>query len=97
MLYHGTKVEVQVSTVYTLLPCQVPVMLYHGTKDERKELRDRIHRPHTVREGVKVRAVVITSYEVAMMDQRFLQRHEWRYLAVDEGHRIKNTHCRLIR
>lgn len=76
---------------------QVPVMLYHGTKDERKELRNKIHHLHTVRAGVKVKTIVITSYEVAMMDQKHLQKHEWRYMVVDEGHRIKNTHCRLIR
>ncbi|KAL8601345.1 hypothetical protein ACOMHN_054638 [Nucella lapillus] len=74
----------------------VPVMLYHGSKEERKDLRERIDVPHEVREGVFVRPIIITSYEVAMMDQRHLQKVEWRYLVVDEGHRIKNTHCRLI-
>ena len=44
-----------------------------------------------------MKTIVITSYEVAMMDQKHLQKHEWRYMVVDEGHRIKNTHCRLIR
>jgi hypothetical protein len=72
------------------------VLLYHGTKDERKELGSKVNKAHRVRDGVVVRTVVITSYEVAMMDQRFLQRYEWRYMVVDEGHRIKNTHCRLI-
>nr|KAG5698118.1 hypothetical protein BaRGS_001713 [Batillaria attramentaria] len=75
---------------------QVPVMLYHGSKDERATLRGKMHRLHTVREGVKIQPCVITSYEVAMMDRRFLQQYDWRYLIVDEGHRIKNTHCRLI-
>ncbi|XP_076455656.1 lymphoid-specific helicase-like isoform X2 [Babylonia areolata] len=74
----------------------VPVMFYHGSKEERKELREKIDQPHLVREGVYVRPIVITSYEVAMMDQKQLQKVEWRYLVVDEGHRIKNTHCRLI-
>ena len=76
---------------------QVPVMLYHGTKDERRELLGKINRPYTVREGVQVRTIVITSYEVVMMDLKYLQKQDWRYMIVDEGHRIKNTHCRLIK
>ncbi|KAK7092524.1 lymphocyte-specific helicase-like isoform X2 [Littorina saxatilis] len=75
---------------------KVPVLLYHGNKDERKELREQIGKAHDVRDGVKVNTIVITSYEVAMMDQKHMQGHEWRYLVVDEGHRIKNSKCRLI-
>lgn len=26
-----------------------------------------------------------------------LQRFQWKYLIVDEGHRIKNLNCRLVR
>ncbi|XP_014672335.1 PREDICTED: lymphoid-specific helicase-like [Priapulus caudatus] len=40
---------------------------------------------------------VITSYEVVMNDRRHLQTFMWRYLVIDEGHRIKNLNCRLIR
>uniref|UniRef100_A0A0B7AEL0 Helicase ATP-binding domain-containing protein n=1 Tax=Arion vulgaris TaxID=1028688 RepID=A0A0B7AEL0_9EUPU len=32
-----------------------------------------------------------------MIDRKYLANHKWKYLIVDEGHRIKNTHCRLIR
>lgn len=28
---------------------------------------------------------------------RLLQRFQWKYLIVDEGHRIKNLNCRLVR
>ncbi|XP_025081604.1 lymphocyte-specific helicase-like isoform X1 [Pomacea canaliculata] len=75
---------------------KVPVMLYHGSKDERQSLRQKIPKLHEIRNGVKVHPCVITSYEVAMMDRKYLQNYDWRYLVVDEGHRIKNTHCRLI-
>lgn len=71
-------------------------MLYHGSKDERQSLRQKIPKLHEIRNGVKVHPCVITSYEVAMMDRKYLQNYDWRYLVVDEGHRIKNTHCRLI-
>ncbi|XP_035824753.1 lymphocyte-specific helicase isoform X2 [Aplysia californica] len=76
---------------------KVPTVLYHGDKDRRAHLCKRIFRKHEVREGVKVQPVVITSYEIAMIDRKYLSNHEWKYLIVDEGHRIKNTHCRLIR
>ncbi|GFS25332.1 lymphocyte-specific helicase-like [Elysia marginata] len=75
----------------------VPTILYHGTKDERAQLAKKIHRGHRIRDKVSVQPVVITSYEVAMIDRRHLGNHEWKYLIVDEGHRIKNTHCRLIK
>lgn len=40
--------------------------------------------------------VVITSFEIAMNDRKLLQRFQWKYLIVDEGHRIKNLNCRLV-
>lgn len=76
---------------------KVPVILYHGTPDERIRLRIQIRKTTSIREGVNVQPVVITSYEITMRDRTSLQNHDWRVLIVDEGHRIKNTHCRLIR
>jgi ATP-dependent DNA helicase len=41
--------------------------------------------------------VMITSYEVCIIDRRHLEKHKWSYLIVDEGQRVKNRNCRLIR
>ena len=41
--------------------------------------------------------VVITSYEIVIADSKHLQKYEWRYVVVDEGHRLKNNNCRLLR
>lgn len=41
--------------------------------------------------------MVVSSYEIMMADRKHLQRYEWRYLVVDEGHRLKNHDCRLLR
>ena len=41
--------------------------------------------------------VVITSYEIVIADSKALQRYNWRYVVVDEGHRLKNNNCRLLR
>ena len=76
---------------------KVPIILYHGDKDRRHFIAKHIRRTFRVREGVRVQPVVITSYEIAMIDRIRLSHHHWKYLIVDEGHRLKNTHCRLIR
>uniref|UniRef100_A0A8C5JXA7 Proliferation-associated SNF2-like protein n=1 Tax=Jaculus jaculus TaxID=51337 RepID=A0A8C5JXA7_JACJA len=73
---------------------EVPTMLYHGTREERRKLVRNIHR----RLGtLNIHPVVITSFEIAMRDRNALQHCYWKYLIVDEGHRIKNMKCRLIR
>jgi N12 class adenine-specific DNA methylase len=41
--------------------------------------------------------VLITSYEVCIIDRRHLEKYKWSYLIVDEGQRVKNRNCRLIR
>ena len=76
---------------------KVPVVLYHGSIDEREKLRRQISKYHLVSGDNHVRPVVITSYEIAMNDRSKINMHEWRYIIVDEGHRIKNYKCRLIR
>ena len=47
----------------------------------------------------KVKNIFVTSYEIAINDRAFLRKSlgsPWRYIVVDEGHRLKNTKCRLI-
>lgn len=70
----------------------LPVVLYHGTKEERETIRRK--RLGKVDESFPV---VVTSYEIVMNDRKFLQRYLWKYIIVDEGHRLKNLNCRLIR
>lgn len=41
--------------------------------------------------------IIVTSYEIVMNDRKYLQRYNWKYIVVDEGHRIKNLNCRLIK
>ncbi|XP_029886672.1 lymphoid-specific helicase isoform X1 [Aquila chrysaetos chrysaetos] len=73
---------------------EIPLMLYHGAQQERRKLVRKIH----VRQGsLQIHPVVITSFEIAMRDRNALQHCFWKYLIVDEGHRIKNMNCRLIR
>lgn len=73
---------------------EVSVLLYHGPQAERAKLQKQIRRPQG---PLSMCPVVITSFEIAMIDRKFLQHFQWKYLIVDEGHRIKNLNCRLVR
>lgn len=77
----------------------LPVLLYHGNADEREELRKKhLRKSKAIPEAgnKNVRYVFVTSYEICIRDRAFFQRELWRYVVVDEGHRLKNTQCRLI-
>ncbi|XP_042018136.1 ATP-dependent DNA helicase DDM1-like [Salvia splendens] len=72
----------------------VNAIIYHGDKNERYEIA-RKHMPRTM--GPKF-PIVITSYEIVMFDARRVLRHySWKYIVVDEGHRLKNSKCKLLR
>ncbi|XP_046406621.1 lymphoid-specific helicase-like [Ischnura elegans] len=73
---------------------KIPILMYHGVKDRRLELRNELKPVEVL--GVKVMPVVITSYEMVIKDQSFFKALKWRYMVVDEGHRLKNFKCRLV-
>uniref|UniRef100_A0A8C7L1V4 Helicase, lymphoid specific n=1 Tax=Oncorhynchus kisutch TaxID=8019 RepID=A0A8C7L1V4_ONCKI len=73
---------------------KVSVQLYHGPAKDRMALLKQIRKPQGPHNMLPV---VVTSFEIAMIDRKFLQRFHWKYLIVDEGHRIKNLNCRLVR
>lgn len=72
---------------------KIPVVLYHGSKQEREEIRKKKLRNPSNADF----PVVCTSYEICMNDRKFLANYGWKYIIIDEGHRIKNLNCRLIR
>jgi ATP-dependent DNA helicase len=73
----------------------INTVLYHGSKDEREEIRRKqLKMSH---QGKPDFPVVVTSYEIVMNDRKFLANYQWRYIIVDEGHRLKNMNCRLIK
>ncbi|KAJ8493038.1 hypothetical protein OPV22_014759 [Ensete ventricosum] len=81
-----------VNEVSRFVPSMTAI-IYHGSKKERMDIR-RKHMPKEI--GPKF-PLVITSYEVAMNDARFLAQYKWKYIVVDEGHRLKNSKCLLLR
>ena len=40
---------------------------------------------------------MITSYEIVIRDATALSKIGWKFIIIDEGHRLKNMNCRLIR
>lgn len=72
---------------------KIPVMLYHGDKKERERLRKtKLRNP-----GTDQFPIMVTSYEICMNDRKYLTSFGWQFIIIDEGHRIKNLDCRLIR
>ncbi|XP_047738109.1 lymphocyte-specific helicase [Hyalella azteca] len=84
---------------------QLPYVLFHGNEDVRREKMKLFNKTSpvtvTLPDGSSVThnvcPIVVTSYEIAILSHRLLSPYQWRYLAVDEGHRIKNYECRLAK
>lgn len=64
-----------------------PPLLYHGTKQDRISLNKSLQKT----------PIVITSYEMVMADACLFRSLSWKFIIVDEGHRLKNLNCKLIR
>mmetsp|Transcript_9298 Transcript_9298/g.18319 ORF Transcript_9298/g.18319 Transcript_9298/m.18319 type:complete len:702 (-) Transcript_9298:321-2426(-) len=77
---------------------KIPVLLYHGTKEERAEMRDEyLLSAKSKKRDMKKFPVTVTTYDIVCRDRSGLQRCEWKHIIVDEGHRLKNHKCKLFR
>jgi ATP-dependent DNA helicase len=52
-------------------------------------------RPKRLSAGM-LQTVTLTTYEIALRDYGLFKKFTWKYLIVDEGHRLKNHECKLI-
>lgn len=70
----------------------IPKLKYYhqGGARERIKLMNKFFREH------KSTGVVITSYEMIIRDSNEIMSRSWKFLIVDEGHRLKNINCKLI-
>ncbi|KAL4880854.1 SNF2 family helicase/ATPase PasG, partial [Aspergillus karnatakaensis] len=73
----------------------IKTVLYHGSRDQRADLRKEFMSLKDQKDADF--PVICTSYEICMNDRKFLSQYQWRYIIVDEGHRLKNMNCRLIK
>ncbi len=60
-----------------------PVVLYHGSRAERDAMRSE-HMPIEAAKHVSF-PVIITSFEICMIDRPSLEKYSWQYLILDEG------------
>ena len=65
----------------------VITMVYNGSPAVRKGKHDQIR--------LRKFNVMITTYDYVMKDKGVLGKLEWRYIVIDEGHRIKNAKGKL--
>jgi ATP-dependent DNA helicase len=73
-----------------------PVARYHGPAADREAMMRSALNPKEKRD--KKFPVIITSFETAIRDQKKLSKlGPYAYVIVDEGHRLKNHRCMLIR
>ena len=69
----------------------IRVVQYKGTPSARKEIV-----AEHLRTGGPIRFnVLLTTYEFVMRDKAALRKPHWQYIIIDEGHRLKNAHCRF--
>lgn len=65
----------------------VTVIGYKGSPAARRSCQNKMR-------GQKFNALV-TTYEYVIKDKSVLAKLRWKYMIIDEGHRMKNHHCKL--
>lgn len=67
------------------------VFLFHGDQQERAHLID------TKLQGLSSGSmdVMVTSYEMVLIEKSVLNKIQWEYMIIDEAHRIKNDESKL--
>nr|PNR40505.1 hypothetical protein PHYPA_017907 [Physcomitrium patens] len=67
-------------------------VIYQGDKESRTMIRNY---EFFTREKIPLFDVLVTSYDLAMLDSSLLEKMDWACIIVDEGHRVKNTRSKL--
>lgn len=70
----------------------IPVLKYYS----KNGVKERTKLIHSFFKETKGTGVIVTSYEIVIRDADEIMANQWKFLIVDEGHRLKNVNCRLI-
>ena len=62
-------------------------IIYKGDKDARKRMES------TIKKGAF--NVLLTTYDYVLKERAILGKIRWKYMIIDEGHRMKNHNCKL--
>ncbi|KAL8923378.1 MAG: hypothetical protein Q9208_004648 [Pyrenodesmia sp. 3 TL-2023] len=73
---------------------KMAVVMYHGTPQTRTQIRRQQLKGDPKNDKFPI---VCTSYEICMRDKKYLANYHWRFIVVDEGHRLKNFNCKLVK
>jgi SWI/SNF-related matrix-associated actin-dependent regulator of chromatin subfamily A member 5 len=66
------------------------ILRFHGSKDERAEIIQHQLKPAQTSDSSRDWDVCVTTYEVVNLEKSALTKIAWRYLIIDEAHRLKN-------
>ncbi|XP_043673996.1 lymphoid-specific helicase-like isoform X2 [Vespula pensylvanica] len=75
----------------------LPIIVFHGSKNIRSKICKEITQSYSVKGEYRTRPIVLTTYEIPLVEYKFLMSQKWRYIIVDEGQRIKNHEALLSR
>ncbi len=96
VLYHGSKQERQRIRTKQM-PSGASMIWSSACPWQRRHLNRLRGCTFTGKPATNKFPVVVTSYEIVISDVKFLQKYNWKYVVVDEGHRLKNYNCKLLR
>eukprot|EP01130_Rhizamoeba_saxonica_P013576 TRINITY_DN5809_c1_g1_i1.p1 TRINITY_DN5809_c1_g1~~TRINITY_DN5809_c1_g1_i1.p1 ORF type:complete len:1529 (-),score=423.68 TRINITY_DN5809_c1_g1_i1:329-4915(-) len=79
---------------------QLNVVVYHGDQESRSMIVDTEFHYSTDKKLERSRNiykfnVLVTTYELALRDASILKKPYWKYMVVDEAHRLKNPQSKL--
>ncbi|KNE73162.1 hypothetical protein AMAG_17360 [Allomyces macrogynus ATCC 38327] len=74
----------------------LPVLVYHAPKVDRRALQRTLNGKMR-RRNHKERPVVLISYETVIAEAKVFRDLPLQFLVVDEGHRLKNMDCQLMK
>ncbi|XP_026818063.1 lymphoid-specific helicase-like [Rhopalosiphum maidis] len=69
---------------------QLNTLLYHGSFIQRYMIQSSFKSKHKVG-NFEYFPIVITTYEILRMDTKYLKSYDWKYITIDEGHKLKNS------
>lgn len=76
---------------------QLPVLLFRGSKSDRKQMYYTLKTKVKINEQITAAPIVLTSYQVPLKEAKFMGKFSWKYIIVDEGHVLKNPKTQISR